>query len=73
MNMISNLILFLFGITLVGTSTIPVTKYVPNCKEYSNHNLNTIFNYLAIRKYSSGLNYYWNLLLDDDSLYVGGQ
>ena len=28
---------------------------------------------LAIRKYSSGLNYYWNLLLDDDSLYVGGQ
>jgi hypothetical protein len=31
------------------------------------------FDYLAIRKYSSGLNYYWNLLLDDDSLYVGGQ
>ena len=29
--------------------------------------------FLAIRKYSSGLNYYWNLLLDDDSLYVGGQ
>jgi hypothetical protein len=52
--MLFNLILC---ITVVGSSTIPVSKYVPN----------------SIRKYSSGLNYYWNLLLDDDSLYVGGQ
>ncbi|CAF4379164.1 unnamed protein product, partial [Adineta steineri] len=54
------IIIFLFGIIFVGSSslpTIPYSKYVPN----------------SIRKYSSGLNYYWNLLLDDDSLYVGGQ
>ncbi|CAF0786053.1 unnamed protein product [Didymodactylos carnosus] len=32
------------------------------------HTINT-----ALRKYSSGLNYYWHILLDEDSLYVGAQ
>jgi len=35
LDMISHLIVFLFGITFVGSSlspTIPVPKYVPNCK-----------------------------------------
>ncbi|CAF1214938.1 unnamed protein product [Adineta ricciae] len=58
--MTSLAVVLLFGITLVdciSSSTIPRSKYVPN----------------SIHKYTSGLNYYWNLLLDDDSLYVGGQ
>lgn len=27
----------------------------------------------AIRKFTTGVNFYWNLLLDDESLYVAGQ
>jgi hypothetical protein len=37
LDMISNIIIFLFGITFVGSSllpTIPVPKYVPNCKGF---------------------------------------
>ena len=69
----------LFGITLVdciSSSAIPHSKYVPNCKSHisdcAKGNVDWVC-YLAIHKYTSGLNYYWNLLLDDDSLYVGGQ
>ncbi len=78
LDMITNLIVLLFGITFVGSSslpTIPTSKYVPTCK-YTVIDMDRSFDsicFLAIRKYSSGLNYYWNLLLDDDSLYVGGQ